>query len=233
MKRIYLFSVLINFLAVLTFSQPKLSLDKPEVDLGTIYGGIKKSGIITLKNIGSDTLLIFNVQPGCGCTTVKQPKAFLLPGESDVAELEFNSAGYRGKVEKHVSISTNDPTSRYVDVKIFADVKEVLQPVDGTINRTSTLWVNNTIVGKPTTQTVELKNVSGVPILVKGDSVSSSTLALKIYKRFLHPDDTLSIQVTVQPQISGSAYEHFYIFTNNKNQPVVEIQVRYSGIKEN
>ena len=233
MKRIYFFSALTSFLAALAFSQPKLSLDKPEVDIGTIYGGVKKTGTITLKNIGNDTLRIISVQPGCGCTAIKQPKAFLLPGESDIVELEFNSAGYRGKVEKHLSINTNDPTSRYVDVKILAEIKEVLQPIKGTIREGSTLWVNNAIVGKPTTQTIELKNVSGIPIVVKGDSVSSLALALKINKQSLRPDDTLSIQVTVQPQKIGSADEHFYIFTNHKNQPVVEIQVRYLGIKEN
>jgi hypothetical protein len=233
MKRIYFFSALTSFLAALAFSQPKLSLDKPEVDLGTIYGGVKKTGTITLKNIGSDTLRIISVQPGCGCTAIKQPKAFLLPGESDIVELEFNSAGSRGKVEKHLSINTNDPTSRYVDVKILAEIKEVLQPIKGTMRGGSMLWVNNTIIGKPTTQTVELKNVSGIPIVIKGDSVSSPALALKIDKQSLRPNDTLSIQVTVQPQKTGSANEHFYIFTNHKDQPVVEIQISYLGIKEN
>jgi hypothetical protein len=233
MRRIYFFSALTSLLAALAFSQPKLSLDKPEVDLGTIYGGVKKIGTITLKNIGNDTLRIISVQPTCGCTAVKQPKAFLLPGESDIAEFEFNSAGYRGKVEKHVNINTNDPTSRYVDVKILAEIKEILQPTNGTINGTSTLWFNNAIVGKMTTQTVGLKNISGIPIVVKGDSVSSSALALKINNQTLRPDDTLSVQVTLQPQKTGSAYEHFYILTNHKNQPVVEIQVKYFGIKEN
>jgi hypothetical protein len=233
MKRIYFFSALASFLAALAFSQPKLSLDKPEVDLGTIYGGVKKTGTFTLKNIGNDTLRIISVRPTCGCTTVKQPKAFLLPGESDVAEFEFNSAGYRGKVEKHVNINTNDPTSQYIDVKILADVREILQPVNGTINGTSMLFFNNVIVGNKTTQTVGLKNVSNMPIVVIGDSVSSSELALKINTHTLRPNDTLSIQITLQPQKTGSAYEHCYILTNHKNQPVVEIQVKYFGIKEN
>ncbi len=217
----------------ITFSQPKLSIDNPEVNLGSMYGGEKKKGKIILKNIGNDTLRIFSVQPGCGCTTVKQLKGFLLPGQSGDVELEFNSFGYRGKVEKQVFINTNDPTSQFVTVKLIAKVYEVLQPIKGTIREGSTLFIDNTIIGKPTTQTVELKNVSGVPIVIKGDSVPSSTMALTLNKRSLRPNDTLSIQVTVQPQKVGSAKELFYIFTNHKSRPIVEIQVRYLGIKEN
>jgi hypothetical protein len=233
MKRTYFFATLLGFLAALAFSQPKLSLDSPEVHLGFLYGGVKKTGKIILKNIGNDTLRIFTVQPSCGCTAVKQPKAFLLPGESDIAEVEFNSAGYHGIIRKSVSIHTNDPTSRYVNVTILAEIKEVLQPIKGTLRESSTLWVNTAVVGKPTTQTVELKNVSGKLLVIRSDSVTSSNLALRMNKRTLRPDDTLSVQVTIQPQKTGFAKEYFYLITNHQEQPLVEIQVQYHGTTEN
>jgi Protein of unknown function (DUF1573). len=228
MKLIYRFFVLTCIVTNIVFSQPKLSLDKPEIDLGKMYGGEKKKGKIVLKNIGNDTLRI-SVQPTCGCTTVKQPKAFLLPGESDVAELEFNSAGYRGKVEKHVNITTNDPTSQFMTVRLLADVKEILQPISGS----NMLWMNNITIGKPVTQIMAVKNVSGSPLAIQGDSVSSASISIQMEKKTLQPDDTLNIQVTVVPNKPGYSNEHFYIITNHKIQPVVEIRVTYIGIKEN
>jgi hypothetical protein len=229
MKHIFFFAVLTSFLATLAISQPKLSLDKSEVDLGSIYSGVKKTGKIILKNIGNDTLRIISVQPTCGCTTVKQPKGFLLPGQSDDVELEFNSTGYHGNVEKQVNINTNDPTSQFITVKLLADVKEILQPISGS----NMLWMNNVMMGKSITQIVAVKNVSGSPIAIQGDSVSSATISIKMDKTNLQPNDTLNIQVTIVPNKPGYSNEHFYIITNHRIQQFVEIRVAYLGIKEN
>jgi len=229
MKSIFFFSVLTCFLAALAFSQPRLSIDKPEVDLGGIYSGEKKTGIITLKNIGNDTLHIISVEPTCGCTAVKKPKAFLLPTESDVIEFEYNSGGNHGKIEKHIRINTNDPISPYLDIKILAEIEEILQPISGS----NMLWMNNIAIGKPITQMVAVKNVSGSPIIIQGDSVSSATISVKLDKTKLQPNDTLNIQVTVVPNKPGYSNEHFHIITNHKIQSFVEIRVTYIGIKEN
>jgi hypothetical protein len=229
MKLTYPLLVIALIAASISFSQPKLSLNNLEVDLGTMYSGAKKKGKIVLKNIGNDTLRILSVQPQCGCTAVKQPKQFLLPGQSDIVELEFNAAGYRGKVEKHVTITTNDPTSQNVSVKLLIDVQEILQPLSGS----SMLWINNAIIGKPRVDTIKVKNVSGSTLTIRGDSVSSSALTIKIEKKILQPNDTVAVQVTVLPNKLGYSIEHFVIITNHKIQPLVEIRVTYMGIKEN
>lgn len=229
MKSTYLFFVMTFIMTGIAFPQPKLSIDKSEVDLGSMYGGEKKKGKIILKNIGNDTLHIFSVQPQCGCTTVKRPKEILLPGQSDDMELEFSSAGYRGKVEKHININTNDPASQYISIKLIAEIKEILQPISGS----TLLWMNRTIIGKPVTKNIALKNVSGLPIIIRGDSVSSSVITVKMQKKTLRPDDTLSIDVTILPDKIGYSNELFYIITNHKIQPLVEIRVTYIGAKEN
>jgi hypothetical protein len=229
MKSIYLLAAFFFILFQITFTQPKLSLDKPSVDLGTMYSGAREMGKFAMKNIGNDTLRIFSVQPQCGCTTVKQPKVLLLPGESDIVELEFNSSGYHGKVEKIVSINTNDPSSPFVTVKLSAEVKEALQPISGS----NMFWMNNAEIGKSRTQSMSMKNVSGGPIALKGDSVSSPVISIKMDKKILQPDDTLNIQVTIVPNKTGYSIEHFYILTNHKNQPRVEVRVTFIGIKGN
>ncbi len=60
MKQIQLILILTLIVLDVSFSQPKLSIDKPIVDLGTIYSGMKKQGKLVLKNIGNDTLQIFS-----------------------------------------------------------------------------------------------------------------------------------------------------------------------------
>ena len=212
-----------------SYSQPKLSLGKPEVDLGIIYSGMKKHGKIELMNIGNDTLRIYSVQPSCGCTTIKQPKNILLPFESDVAELEFNSSGYHGKVEKHVNITTNDPLSQNVSIKLIADVKEELEST----SHSSMIWLGNINLGKTLVQETSLKNISDHRIKIKNFTTSSSSISIKIEKKLLNPNDTLTVQVTIKPEKLGYGSDNFTIETDSKNQPRVEIRTSYVCVKEN
>ena len=229
MIRIRRIFILTLFVLSISFSQPKLSLDKPEVDLGTIYSGMKKQGKIVLTNIGNDTLRIYSVQPSCGCTTVKQPKAMLLPFESDVVELEFNSTGYRGKVEKHVNITTNDPLSQNVTIKLISDVKEELEP----ISHSTFIFLGNIGLSKTLVQGTSLKNISDHRIKIKNYTTSSSSISIKIEKKMLNPNDTLDVQITIKPEKLGYGTDQFTIETDSKNQPHVEIKTSYVCVKEN
>ena len=229
MKQIGLIFILTLLVLGNLFSQPKLSLNKSEVDLGIIYNGMKKQGKIELKNIGNDTLRIYSVQPSCGCTAVKQPKSILLPFESDVAELEFNSSGYHGKVEKHVNITTNDPLSQNVSIKLIADVKEELEST----SHSSMIWLGNINLGKTLVQETSLKNISDHRIKIKNFTTSSSSISIKIEKKLLNPNDTLTVQVTIKPEKLGYGSDNFTIETDSKNQPRVEIRTSYVCVKEN
>jgi hypothetical protein len=228
MKQIKYYIALILFFFSSTSAQPKLSLEKPEIDLGTIYSGVRKHGQIVMRNIGTDTLYIFGVQPTCGCTTVKQPKRYLIPGESDISEIEFNSSGLHGKVERTIYITTNDPTSQNVSVKLAADVREELESV----NYSSPILLGNVGIGKTAAKAMFLKNVSNHSIAIKNFIVSSPSMTIEMDKKILNPNDTLNIQATVRSEKIGWVYEHFTIETNSKYQSSVEIKVIYHGFKE-
>ncbi|MGD1045198.1 MAG: DUF1573 domain-containing protein [Bacteroidota bacterium] len=217
------------FVLGISFSQPKLLLDKPEIDLGIIYSGMKKQGKIVLTNIGNDTLQIYSVQPSCGCTAVKQPKGFLLPFESDVAEVEFNSSGYHGKVEKHVSIITNDPLSQNVSIRLIADVTEELEST----SHSTLIWLGNIGLGKTLVQQTSLKNISDHKIKIKNFTTSSSSISIIIEKKMLNPNDTLDVQMTIRPEKLGYATDNFTVETDSKNQSRVEMKVSYVCVKEN
>jgi hypothetical protein len=220
---------MILFVLGVSFSQPKLSLDKLEVNLGTIYSGMKKKGKIVLTNIGNDTLRIYSVEPSCGCTTIKRPKDILLPSESDTVEVEFNSSGYHGKVEKHISINSNDRLSENVSVKLIAEVKEELE----SISHSMFMWLGNISLGKTLMQGTSLKNISDHIIKIKNFATSASTITIKIEKKVLNPNDTLNVQVTVKPEKLGYGSDHFTIEIDSKNQPQIEIKISYVCVKEN
>jgi len=224
-------SFIVTFItAGIVLSQPKLSIDKTEINMGSMYSGEKKEGKIILKNIGNDTLRILHVGTSCECTTVKSPKEFLLPGQSDDVKFELAPFETQGKVEKYIFIFTNDPTSQYISVKITAEMKEVFQWIVGS---NSLYIIENAINRKPVTKRIAMKNVSGLPIIVLGDSVSSPTITVKMDKKNLQPNDTLNVDVTVLPEKLGLSDETLYIITDNDFDPFVDVKITIFGTQGN
>jgi hypothetical protein len=159
---------------------------------------------------------------------VKNPKEFLPPGQSDYIEYEFSPFGTQGKIEKY--INTNDPTAKTFGVKLIADVKEVLQSIAGP----NTLYIiENAVIKKPITKRIVMKNVSESPIIIRGDSVSSTSITVKMDKKNLQPNDTLNVDVTVLPEKLGLSNETLYIMTDHKNHHGVEVKITILGTQEN
>ncbi|HEY6953099.1 MAG TPA: DUF1573 domain-containing protein [Bacteroidota bacterium] len=228
MKRAACCLILSTLVACGLIAQPKLAIDKMTVDLGTIYNGATKTGTITLKNIGNQTLKILRVQPSCGCTTVRQPKSELQPNESDAVEVSFNSTLYHGPVEKYVNIETNDPTSQYVAVKLTATIKEELAPVGSSYS----VWLGNIAIGKKVDQTVRFANLSGRTISIKGITSSSNRISANVESTTVKPSDTLSVHFTAVAQNPGYDTATLTIETDSKNQPTVELKVYFVVNKE-
>jgi hypothetical protein len=83
-----------------------------------------------LTNEGSDTLVVSQVKPSCGCTTVPLPSDRIAPGDSVPLDLTFSSGKMSGVVNKSVSVDSNDPDSARVKVYFTARVAEDYAPVD-------------------------------------------------------------------------------------------------------
>jgi hypothetical protein len=207
-------------------AQPKLSIDKSKMDLGVIYNGTTKKARIMLKNVGRDTLRILGVTTSCGCTTARQPKSFLKSGESDAVEIEFNSTGYRGKIEKHINIVTNDPTSPTTYVTLIGDVIEELQPV----NNGSVLWLGSVPKGKQVEQTVAFKNVSGKVLTLTGFKSSSSDLSVTFGQRTVLPADTIWLNIKITPRKTDYINELLLLETDSDKQSQVPVRVTLIGV---
>ncbi|MBI4428139.1 MAG: DUF1573 domain-containing protein [Ignavibacteriales bacterium] len=228
MKRFLSFFSLLGGLWLGAVSQPKISVDPMEMDMGTVYSGGVKTARYTIKNIGDQPLLIKTVQPSCGCTTVRRPKDWIQPSKSDYVDIEFSAVpGMRGKTEKYVFISTNDPTARELTLKISADIMEELQPV----SPLSSIPFGGLVLGKEITQTMIYKNVSQKRISIKELLSTSENLKATANKMSVNPSDSIVVTVTLIPDKEGFAYEHVTLSTDSKNQPKVEIRVSYIGIK--
>jgi hypothetical protein len=210
-------------------SQPKISVDKTKIDLGVIYNGETKKARVIIKNIGNDSLKIISVTTSCGCTTAKRPKDYIRRGEQDAVEVEFNSTGFRGKVEKHVSIVTNDPIAQTTEVTLTGDVIEELQPV----RNASVIWLGAVPKDKEVTQTVTFKNVSGKVITLTGYKSSSPDIKVEFGQKTVLPADTVQISFKVTPRKTDYLSEQVYLATDSKKQSQVPVRVTLIGVNPN
>ncbi len=209
-------------------AQPRLSLERTDIDLGVIYRGDTKKTSFTLKNVGNEPLKILQVVPSCGCTALKRPKEVLQPGEEEIVEVEFSSATFRGRVEsKRVDILTNDPLAEYATVKLSADVREELAPETGT----SLLWFGSVRLGTEAVQRITFRNITDKPITITATKSSAPRIKVTTSKKRLAPDDTVDITVQLTADKEGYTPDHIELRTDSKNQSVVTINVSFIGLK--
>lgn len=215
--------------ATAMYSQPRIAVDKRKIDFGVIYNGEIKKARIVIRNIGTDSLKIATVTTSCGCTTAKRPKEYIRHGEQDVIEVEFNSTGFRGEIEKHVSIVTNDPTSETTEVTLVGNVIEELQPV----GNASVIWLGAVPIGKQVTQKVTFKNVSGKVMTLTGYTSSSPDISVSFGQRTVMPADTIQMSFKVIPRKPDYVSEQVYIETDSKKQSQVPVRVTLIGVNPN
>jgi hypothetical protein len=75
-------------------------------DFGTIPQGTPVKHSFNFTNTGKSPIVIQNVQASCGCTTPTWPKEPILPGKSDVIDVQYNAAN-PGGFNKSITITSN------------------------------------------------------------------------------------------------------------------------------
>lgn len=80
----------------------------PEVfDFGYVPQDATVSHTYWLKNTGTETAVITQIKPNCGCTRVPPSDSTIAVGDSLAIELQFASRNMSGKVEKFTRITSN------------------------------------------------------------------------------------------------------------------------------
>jgi len=221
--------LMIVLMGASAMAQPKISIEKSKIEFGTIYNGAVKKARIVIRNVGRDTLRVLGVTTSCGCTTVRQPKGTLKPGESDAVEIEFNSTGFRGPIEKHVDIMTNDPVTPSSGITLTGNVIDELQPV----NSNSVLWLGSVPVGKQVEISVALKNVSGKVITLMGYKSPSPDLIVLFGNHKVLPADTVQFSVRITPRKTDYISELLLLQTDSNKQSEVPIRITLIGVSPN
>jgi hypothetical protein len=102
---------------------PSMAFDDPVKDFGKVIQGEVIKHIFNFSNKGSATLEILGVEPSCGCQAASPSAKQIKPGQNGQIEVNVDTAGLAGSIDKSVNIITNDPNRPTVSLSIRADVQ--------------------------------------------------------------------------------------------------------------
>ena len=125
MKKIVFGIILLPvFLCAVSFAQGKGPVSLPEDKQSEFFwdfGKVKEGAVLKhqfiIKNSGSGTLKIANLQPSCDCLSAKISKKELLSQEAGVLEVSFETKGESGPRQQFVYVQTDNldnPVLRYI-----------------------------------------------------------------------------------------------------------------------
>ncbi len=108
---------------VLSTNNATMDFEDTVHDFGKLYDGEMASYAFKFKNNGKAPLLISNAVGSCGCTVPDYPHSPVLPGESAVVNVKYNSLNKVGTQNKTVTLYTNSNKGTHT-LTILAEVLE-------------------------------------------------------------------------------------------------------------
>ena len=208
----------------LTFSliaQPKLKFegDGKALDFGDVTAGKKLTHVVSLQNVGRDTLRISNVKAQCGCTATLLKDNVLAPGAKTEMTVTFDSKNYApGKVTKHVYVTSNDSLLPTQSLEFNATVGVPITVDPAFFN------FNQAKVDSSFSKTLVITNTSKRAVEIDSLSFKSDNLVLKLAKKHLEPGESTELIGTLHPGTAGSYQGSIDMYTSHPDQPKIEIR---------
>jgi hypothetical protein len=100
---------------------PRITVEPESFDFGKALQNKTLTKEFSIRNFGTEDLVIENVETTCGCTAAIPETKVIKPGGSTALRVELQTRTANGKLERAVNIRSNDPRKVY-SVKVLANV---------------------------------------------------------------------------------------------------------------
>jgi len=101
---------------------PRIRVEPAAFDFGRAVPNRTLQKEFTIRNFGSEDLVIEAVTTTCGCTAALTESRTVKPGGATPLRVTFETRNYNGRVEREVLVRSNDPTTGLLKVKVEATV---------------------------------------------------------------------------------------------------------------
>ena len=103
---------------------PRVQVDEPNFNFGTMQQGRRKSHTFAFKNVGAAPLTLRVGQPTCKCTVGQVTERPIPPGETGIVTLEWTAITGSGPFRQSAPVMTNDPLNSSIQLVIEGEVTE-------------------------------------------------------------------------------------------------------------
>lgn len=118
-------AILAAFLAAASVAAaPRIACEDAVYDFGRLAAeSPETSHTFTLRNDGDDPLELGEIVSGCGCAVARLENRILMPGATTSLEIRLNLRGRAGRLEKEVTVRSNDPLTPVLRLFIRGDIE--------------------------------------------------------------------------------------------------------------
>ena len=149
---------------------PRITVDQPHYDFGTMQRGTTKSHEFVIRNTGNAPLKIRNGGTTCKCTLSQLTEESIAPGGSTVVKLEWTAKIDGGAFTQEATILTNDPTDSQTKLTVSGQVLALsgVEPADFLFDKMA--------VGEKKTSTVYVMAMMQDDLNIKDPQISDPTI---------------------------------------------------------
>lgn len=104
---------------------PRVQVDEPRHDFGSMQRGTSKSHRFVVKNVGNAPLKLHVGHTTCKCTLGEVTHDAVPPGDSTTVLLEWKALADNGPFRQSATLTTNDPLASSIELSIEGQVTEV------------------------------------------------------------------------------------------------------------
>jgi hypothetical protein len=226
-SRIILLAIIISIIPYLpgctgSVKGPGIVISNSTFNFGDVEEGALVNHAFDFTNNGTETLIIENVQPTCGCTVAGDYDKEIKPGAHGKIPLSLNTKGYDGAVKKTIHVKTN-----------VTDKSDVIVMLEGKVKMSIALEPRSLFLGnierkkeEPKTGKITIKN--NLPKPIKITEIIPPRDSVKATLDTVKPGFEYSLNITVNPPFTdGQNMENVILKTDNKQKPEISAPFSY------
>jgi hypothetical protein len=208
-------------------AQPRLLIvEGDKFSFGTVYRGEVAEKRLTLRNAGTDTLVLDRVDVSCGCTGTIMSAKRIPGGTSGTLLITFNSKNFSGRVHKTVMIHSNALDKPEQVVEFTAEV------INEILLTPSQFWFKDAEVGRLNKVVLTVKNNSTGELFLKSFRTALDGFTLRLPEAPLKPGAEIQMTAEYTPKKAlPFLAEGVFVLTSNTHQPEIYIPI-YGNVKE-
>ena len=152
------------------FAQPKIEIvGGTTFAFGKIFRGKMMERVVVVKNTGSETLELGQINVSCGCTGTVASNTSIAPGKTGEIKITFNSTNFSDSIHKTVTINSNAANAPQTIIQFSGFV---FQEIEASPQQ---FWFRDAEVGRVSQATISIVNKGSEPITLTSYSSGCQT----------------------------------------------------------